>query len=519
MSITLKTVLETLKNDDLLDHVCAGSNNNLDVEVTSCEIDSRDCTPGAIFICKGKNFRPDFLASAIKNGAVAFLADKGLEQALCDVEGANSIPGIYVCEVRVCMAKLPPLILDHPDKDFTLLGLTGTKGKSTTACILQTILETSAKRQNLGGVGIMGSISYFDGVSSAPSRATTPEAPFLWKHFSNASKSNLSNMVMEVSSQALKYDRTLGVNFDIACFLNIGLDHISDAEHDGFEDYFTSKLRIFDNCQHAVVNLDTDHLDRVLEAAHNAHDDHIVTFSVTDTSADFYASNIAADKTGVSYTLHTPEGAYDVRLGLLGSFNVSNSLAAVACAWLAGACIEDICAGLLEARVPGRMEMYWSCDHNLGVLVDFAHNKLSFETLFNSLSHDFPSTYKVAVFGAVGSKSIERRYEISEAAASCGADYIIFTTDDPWNEDPADICREMAASIPANFPHEIILDRDAAAMRAYEVAREHTGEAMVLLLAKGYEQDQHIGEKFVPCTPDPVLARTIIADYNDTHAC
>lgn len=149
-----------------------------------------------------------------------------------------------------------------------IVGITGTKGKSTSSYMLRSIIDTAA---GASVCGIIGSIDTYDGVEHIESKNTTPEAPDLWRHLTHARTAQLVSMVMEVSSQALKYDRTLGVSLDIACFLNIGTDHISPVEHPSFEDYFTSKLKIFSQCRRAVVNLGTEHLGLVLDAALQPH--------------------------------------------------------------------------------------------------------------------------------------------------------------------------------------------------------------------------------------------------------
>ena len=319
---------------------------------------------------------------------------------------------------------------------------------------------------------------------------------------------------MEVSSQALKYDRTLGVGLTAGCFLNIGLDHISPVEHADFEDYFTSKLRIFSQADTAVVNLDTDHADRVLAAAGASA--RTVTFGVRRPEADVFADELAPSEEGIAFTLHLHGETRRVQLPFPGEFSVSDALCAAACAHLMGIGSEKIAEGLAATHVPGRMEFYRSADRQLTVVVDYAHNGFAFESLLSTVAGTFAGARTIAVFGAVGGKARERRYELPEVAARY-VDYVILTADDPWTEDPADICREMERALPEGFPHEIVIDREAAAQRALELAEESDGRAVVLLLAKGHEAYQLTKDGFVPCVSDRELARRGVAAHDLAH--
>lgn len=164
-------------------------------------------------------------------------------------------------------------VYDRPDHDVKIVGITGTKGKTTAAFMLQSIIKAAGE-----SCGMIGSVSTDDGIECYESTNTTPEAPEVWRHIANCRESGRQSMVMEVSSQALKYQRVENLPFDVACFLNIGRDHISPIEHPTFEDYFESKLRIFDQAKTAVVNLGTEEVDRVLEAASTA--ERLVTVGV-----------------------------------------------------------------------------------------------------------------------------------------------------------------------------------------------------------------------------------------------
>ena len=233
--------------------------------VQGMTVDSREVRPRNLFVCKGTAFRPAFLASAVEAGAAAYLCSDDPELLAELAAAAPTCPRLVVSDVRRAMALVAPAIYDHPERALTVCGITGTKGKSTVAYMLRSILLASGDVPS-----ILGSIETDDGVESYESHNTTPEAPELWRHLRNTVNAGRTRMVMEVSSQGLKYDRVLGLPFDIACFLNIGRDHISSVEHPTFEDYFASKLRIFEHAETAVVNLATEHVDEVLAAVSHA---------------------------------------------------------------------------------------------------------------------------------------------------------------------------------------------------------------------------------------------------------
>ena len=500
---TLAELARTLDEAGILTSGTPGA----DVAVTGSSCDSRSVAAGELFVCKGANFRTAFLADAVERGAVAYLCDEGRAAELAAVSPGT--PSLVTSDLRRAMALCSAQAFGRPDRDLPTVGITGTKGKTTTAYMLRSIVDAA---RGASSCGMVGTVETFDGVSDEPSRNTTPEAPDLWRHLANARDSHLAAMVMEVSSQALKYDRTLGVGLDVACFLNIGLDHISPVEHADFEDYFTSKLKIFSQCETAVVNLDSDHAERILAAAGAAP--RTLTFGVERPDANAWADELRTSEEGVAFTLHLDGWERRVELPFPGRFSVSNALAAALAARELGVGPDDIARGLAATRVPGRMEFYRSRDRQLTAIVDYAHNRLAFESLLSAVSDTFSGARVIAVFGAVGGKAKERRHDLPEVAARY-VDYVVLTSDDPWTEDPLDICREMEGSLPAGFPHEIVIDRERAARRAFELAEGR--RAVVLLLAKGHEAYQLTREGFVPCVSDCELARRGVEDHDRAH--
>ncbi|MBQ9317067.1 MAG: UDP-N-acetylmuramoyl-L-alanyl-D-glutamate--2,6-diaminopimelate ligase [Atopobiaceae bacterium] len=494
---TLQSLVELLRGEGLLSRV-----ERLDAadatSVSGVDCDSRVAAPGHIFVCKGAAFKPAYLASAVDKGAVAYLCDETLAPALA--AACPNVPALVATDLRRAMAVASAVAWGRPDQHIGVLGITGTKGKSTVAYMLRHILDGD---ESGSGCGIMGSIDTYDGIEGFESVNTTPEAPDLWRHLANTRAAGLPYMVMEVSSQALKYDRVVNLDIDVACFLNIGRDHISPVEHPSFEDYFESKLRIFDQARVAVVSLDMDHASEVLARA--ARCERVVTFSVADDAAqrgaDVWASDIRSEGGGIAFTVHSARGEREMRVSMPGLFNVDNALAAIAMCEAIGVADERIVAGLAHVRVPGRMELLQTADPRVCALVDYAHNKLSYQRFFSSVSKEFAGRKVIALFGAPGDKAQERRRELPEEA-SRWADLIIYTEEDPAHERVEDICAELAANTPEGQAYEVICDRPAAIARAAEVAFAAPEGAVVCLLAKGDETRQHEGDRFVPCETD-----------------
>lgn len=493
--------------------------------VRGMAIDSRAVEEGNLFVCKGAGFRPAFLESAVAAGAAAYLCEgvgEGLSIPSELVAAAAVTPALVVSDVRRAMALVAPVIYRHPEDQLHVVGITGTKGKSTVAYMLRSILVAAGQEPS-----ILGSIETDDGKVRYESHNTTPEAPDLWRHLRNTVDAGRRTMVMEVSSQGLKYDRVLGLPFEIGCFLNIGRDHISGVEHPDFEDYFASKLRIFNQCEVAVVNLASDHVDRVLQAAKSAPC--VATFAVEHAGEGshggkawpveplFTASGVTQLPTGgLAFIVRerAAEGEIAceerIELGMPGLFNVDNALAAISMARLLGVGYDAIRAGLARIRVPGRMELVSSADGHVLAIVDYAHNELSFETLFKSVKAEYPDRRVVALFGAPGGKAHERREALPRVAGAY-ADHLVYTEEDPAHDRVEDICAELVKNTPAGVSHEVILDREQAVTTVLERALEAPEPSAVLLLAKGDETRQHRGDEYPEVKSDLALAREVLA--------
>lgn len=481
----------------------AGAPLTREVALVSC--DSRQVIPGTLFICKGAHFKVEFLQAAKEQGAFAYIAEKPYEEV--------DLPCLQVNDVRLSMALLADFYYNHPSSKLSVVGITGTKGKSSTTYYLKYIFDEylAAKKQKPSGV--ISSIETYDGVEKFESHLTTPEPLDLERHFANGVDTDMRYMTMEVSSQALKYDRVKNVEFAAAVFLNIGMDHISPIEHPDFEDYFSSKLRIFAQAAAACVNLDTDHADRVLEAARK-NCPRIITFSRKDPSATIFGSQIRKAGGDILFRVKTPRYSREFRLTMPGLFNVQNALAALAVCEALGIPEQYAFAGLMKARVPGRMEVYTNADEKVSVIVDYAHNRLSFETLFQSVKEEYPGKRIVTVFGCPGYKAYDRRKDLGEISGQY-SDLVILTEEDAGEEPVEEICRDIAQYVEAqDCDYSIVPDRGEAIRQAVMGCDVPT---VILLTGKGAETRQKRGIEYIDCPSDVEYAKQFLHEYDVQH--
>lgn len=481
---TLGDYLDLLSEQNLL---AAPIPDGLDrsQRVTGLTCDSRQVAPGTLFIRKGAHFQPKFLEMARDQGAMACVSQ--------EEDTVPGLPRIAITDTRKVLAPLADRFYDHPSGKLKVIGITGTKGKSSTAYYMKSILDRYQESQGKGETGVVSSIDTYDGVERFESHLTTPEPLDLQRHFANATQTGLEYVTMEVSSQALKYHRSLCTEFAAACFLNIGYDHISPIEHPDFEDYFASKLKIFAQAHISCVNLDCDHAQRVLEAAQAAGAP-IITFSQKDPAAQVYASDVHKEDGQILFTLRTPRYTRQMRLTMPGLFNVENALGAAALCEALDIPEWAVYDGLVRARVPGRMEVYANADGRVLSIVDYAHNRLSFETLFSSVRAEYPERELAIVFGCPGKKAYDRRHDLGEAAGAW-CDRVYLTEEDSGEEDTLDICQEIQPNVEKGKARCRIIPNRGEAIR--QAVLESEKPTVLLLTGKGRETRQKRGTEYI----------------------
>jgi len=468
--------------------------------------DSREVVPGTLFICKGARFRPEFLRMAMEKGAIAYVSETPYPEI--------DLPCIPVRDMRLTIAPLADRFFNHPSGDLNVIGLTGTKGKSSTTYYLKYILDEYMQAEGKPLTGVISSIDTYDGVQQFESHLTTPEPLELQRHFANARSSGMEYLTMEVSSQALKYHRSLCTRFAAACFLNIGNDHISPIEHPDFEDYFSSKLKIFAQANVNCVNLDCDHADRVLAAALDAGSP-VITFSCKNEEADIFASQIRKRGNDILFRVRTRRFMREFRLTMPGLFNVENALAAIAVCEGLNIPERYIYVGLMKARVPGRMEVYANADETVTCIVDYAHNRMSFETLFRSVKQEYPGKRIVTVFGCPGKKAFDRRRDLGEISGKY-SDLVILTEEDSGEEDTLTICREIAGHVAEqNCDYSIEINRGEAIRQA--ILGCEGVPSVLLITGKGAETRMKRGTEYIETPSDVDYVHTSLQEYDLLH--
>lgn len=479
--------------------------NILDKTVAYMSYNSQDIRQDTLFVCKGASFKEEYLAEAIDKGVIFYVSEK---------QYAVDIPGIIVSDIHIALSELAAMYFGYPGEKLDVIGITGTKGKSTTAYYMKYILEEQAHKVGKKAPAVISSIDTYDGVQNFESHITTPESFDLQQHFRNAVDSEITELVMEVSSQALKYNRVHNAHFHYGVFLNVSEDHISPIEHPDFEDYFKSKLKIFAKTDVAIVNLDMDVKDMVLDVA-KRDSKKIITFSKQNQSADVYAYAIQKEGLHTKFRVRTPVLDEEFILTMPGLFNIENALAAIAISCEMGMEYPVIYEGLKKAKSSGRMEVYASKDEKIMAIVDYAHNKLSFEKLFESTKEEYPDRKITIVFGCPGKKALLRRRDLGLIAGQ-NADYIYLTAEDPGEEPVEKISKDIAQYVALHTTnYELIEDRGEAIHEAVQRAEREAGKTVILITGKGNETRQKIGKEYIPCQTDVEYVTAYLTEYDE----
>ena len=475
--------------------IFSGNSGDAAPPVDYLSFDTRDIRNNTLFFCKGAHFREEYLSDAEKLGASAYVSER---------EYNLPLPHITVTDIRRAMS-LSAFPEGHGFDGLTVVGITGTKGKSTVAYYVKAILDAYLPTE----CAILSSVDNYDGVIREESHLTTPEAIELVHHFDNAVSSGLSHLVMEVSSQALKYGRVDGMYFPVACFTNIGRDHISPIEHPDFEDYFASKLKIFDSCGFACINTDAEYSDRMLEYA-GSRGCRIVTFG-SHPEDDVFISEVKKDGEAIRFRAVTDRFDDRFAITMPGLFNVENAAAAIAICLCLGVPAEYMKKGLEHARVKGRMEVFPSRDGRVIAIVDYAHNKMSFEALIKSVRAEYPGKKIIMVFGSAGGKAFSRRPDLGEAAGKY-ADHTILTEEDPGEEPFLNTAADIGKYITANGGSYSVREDRGEAIR--EAITGYGDNKVVLILGKGRETREKRGTVYVETPSDVDYTIECIKEYD-----
>ena len=448
---------------------------SMETEISTLVYDSRKVEKDSVFVCISGTVRDahDFIPDVVEKGASVVIVEK-------DVEFLPGVTYIKVDNSRKALAYMSAAYFDYPAKKLKTIGITGTKGKTTTTYMVKSILESAGMK-----TGLIGTIESIIGEKRTPAANTTPESYLLQQLFAEMVEAGMDAVVMEVSSQALMLHRVSGFEFDLGVFTNLEPDHIGTNEHKDFDDYMHCKSLLFQQCKKGIFNGDSEHLEGILKG----HTCEVETFGYGKDN-DYVAENVALKKDhgalGVSYHISGLTD-FDVEVNVPGSFSVYNSLTAIAICHHFNVPVEKIKQALLDVRVKGRIEIL-PVTKRYTLMIDYAHNAMALESLLATLKEYEPGRL-VCLFGCGGSRAKSRRYEMGEVSSRL-ADLTIITSDNPRNEEPMDIINDILIGVKkADGDYVTIPDRKEAI--AYAMKNAKDGD-IIVLAGKGHEDYQEI---------------------------
>ncbi len=554
MTCSLMSLVQALDREGILKEAVLPEGHAF---ITGLSYDNRTVKPGELFVCKGAAFRRSYLVSALEKGALLYMAEEKTEEA----------PHLLVRDIRRAMALAAGVFYRDEAASVRKVGITGTKGKTTAATLVSAILDNYTVSHGSEKNAMLSSLRVYDGEVEQKARLTTPEAFDLWGHLSAAGRRHLPFAVLEVSSQALKYDRVYGLPFEAVAFLNIGEDHISEIEHRDFEDYFSSKLKIFENAGIACIFSGSEGFRRISGAAEECgcrlftygwrqEDDLVCTGAIREGGGTRFTVRVRAfDRERRGGGGGTTDGAYDTDrigntaggtggrsgmkeqavsgqamnqkadagreeeweffLGLPGRYNLENALAALSLVYVLGIPFSYAVAALAETTVPGRGRCFSSRDGSAAVVVDYAHNGMSLEALLDYADEAFPGRIRGIVFGCPGGKARNRRRDMGLLAGE-RADFVILTEDDPGPEETEAICQEIAGYVAAGGARcETLADRNEAIARAFAILSEAERPGLLLVCGKGAETEQKKAGGPVFYEGDETVVRKCLDAYDE----
>ncbi len=458
------------------------------VEVNQIVYDSRKARQGSLFVCI-TGFVTDghqYIDQAINQGVSALLVEQASPALLsedCPVAWAQ------IDNTRRGLAHVSDRFFDHPSGKLKMIGITGTKGKTTTTYMARAILAANGQQ-----TGLIGTVANIIGGQVTYASRTTPESYDLQALLDDMTVQGMDSCVMEVSSQGLMLDRVYGCDYQVGVFTNLYNDHIGPHEHANLEEYLAAKLILMASCRQAVINRDLEIFDQVRAVADQAQVP-VLSYGLTQT-ADVAALNLHQEmrngRVGTAFDLTSPWFCGPVFVGMPGKFNVYNALAAIASTACLGVSLNAVTSGLENISVPGRVQPV-PTGSDFQVIVDYAHNAASLESLLITL-REYVSGRLILLFGNGGDRARSRRFEMGEVAGRL-ADLTIITSDNPRTEDPMAIIEDIITGIsPTGGPYEIVLDRKEAIELAIKHAR--TGD-MVVIAGKGHENYQIFKDKTI----------------------
>ncbi len=468
---------------------------SLDTQVSDLYYDTRKVTAGGAFVCIVGTQRDshDFAAQAVEKGAGVLIIQHSIP-----LEGLEKITVVQVPSSRKALALMSANYFGRPAEKLTMIGVTGTKGKTTTTHMIKSVLEAAGRQ-----VGMIGTNGVYYKGTHLETANTTPESYELQKLFRMFLDQGCDTALMEVSSQGIMMDRIAGISYDVGVFTNLSPDHIGPGEHASFEEYRSWKAQLFRRCKIGVVNLDDENTPALLEG----HTCRLITYGM-EKQADYRAYDPQLSRNrdfmGVEFKV-TGKEDLSLKVNMPGLFSVYNALAALGVAKALDLPDEAIHEGLAKCVVKGRVELV-PVSHNFTILIDYAHNEVSTQSLLTTLRQYQPKRL-VVIFGCGGNRSKERRYGMGEVAARM-ADFTILTEDNNRFEKVEDILADIKVGMAKGNPQAKYLEIPDR-LDAIHYAMDHAQEGdLIALIGKGHETYRdRMGEK------TPFLERELILEY------
>ena len=457
---------------------------DLELDVKEIESNSKQIEEGYLFIAI-KGFEIDghqYIGDAIKRGAIAVMVEEG-----CDLKALAIPEGITIImakNTRQALAICSSNFHGNPSRKFKLIGVTGTKGKTTTTFMIKEILQRAGKK-----VGLIGTIAtYVNEKKIKDNDRTTPESIELQREFAKMVQEGVEVVVMEVSSQSLKLHRVDGCEFDVVLFTNFSEDHISPKEHPDMEDYLNSKLKLFEMCKTGITNADDLYGAKIPKLF---PDNNITTYGI-DNFANLLAKDITITNSYVDFKAKITDRNERVKTGIPGRFSVYNSLAAICVAQKFGIAPEIVKEALVEVRVPGRSELVDN-KKEIPIMIDYAHSPESLQNILQAVK-SYTRGKVISVFGCGGDRDSGKRPIMGEISGRI-ADFTFITSDNPRTEEPEKIISEIEEGIKkTKGKYKVVVDRTEAIKEAIKMA---TKRDIIILAGKGHESYQEInGEKY-----------------------
>lgn len=461
----------------LLEDIKFESSASTNIEINKIECNSKKVETKDVFVAI-KGYADDghkYIQEAIDSGAAAIIVEKEEKAELDFLNNSSDVVIVTVENTRIVLAQIAAKYYNFPADKLKIIGITGTKGKTTTAYMIRDILCKAKKK-----CGLIGTIAIEYGDVSIVSERTSPESLDLQKTLKDMVDAKMEYVVMEVSSHALELHRVLGIKFEIGVFTNLSKDHLDF--HGNMENYMLAKAKLFKQSSFAIVNSDDIYVTKLLKLI----DCKVAKYGI-DNASNITATDIRINNNYVDFKMYINKQLQTITVGIPGKYTVYNAMAAIAVTSMLGAQMEDILSALSEVKVPGRSEVV-NIDKSFTVIIDYAHSPASLEAIILN-TKKYIKGRVITVFGCGGNRDKTKRYDMGKISGAY-SDFTIITTDNPRDEEPLSIAKEIERGIKdTKGLYKVIVDRKEAIKFAMRIAWKND---TIIIAGKGHETYQEL---------------------------